>query len=501
MSVATATRPAPTAGPGRKTSAPQRAWRKLQRFVQNSVEVGKFLPDSTKDINLYLQYPGSSPAGRWLTRWFWKFSTHRLTRAGHWFFYLTMALAFFAAISLEIQTYIPFLYAMCFWVVAGWCVLFSTPKVSLKARHASVVTAGEPLLVDAEVTSTRRGGLFPAQDMNLVPSGLPVEIDAESPAGTPIGNLAPGESARLRMTLLPKKRGVFTLPGYRVESDFPFGLMNAYQRIPLPSPVTVYPAFTPLNDFALPTGSRFQEGGVALLAKQGDSFEFWGNREWREGDSQRDIDWRATARLGGEKPIVREWREEYFFRVGIVLDTLLPRPTGRWRGLIYGPRAYDVPKNWQSAFERAISLSAAIGDYMAREQYVVDIFAAGPTLHHLTVGRGTGYRDEILNILAGVEETSEEPVSQIEPELLANISRLTTVICVFLQYDDRRREFVELLRSTGVGVKVIITPPRAKEDEDEPDEENGSLTGTVTTLEQDTVLVDARAFALGLTAL
>ena len=51
----------------------------------------------------------------------------------------------------------------------------------------------------------------------------------------------------------------------------------------------------------------------------GESFEYIGNREYREGDNVRDIDWTATARLN--TPIVREYRDEYFLRVGVVLDT------------------------------------------------------------------------------------------------------------------------------------------------------------------------------------
>ena len=227
-----------------------------------------------------------------------------------------------------------------------------------------------------------------------------------------------------------------------------------------------------------------------------DSFEYWGNREWREGDSQRDIDWRATARLGGNTPIAREWREEYFFRVGIVLDTYLPRATGKWRGLLIGPRAYDPPKEWNDAFERAVSVSASVADYMAREQYIIDIFAAGPTFHHLTVGRGAGYKDEILNILAGVSDTQTDVLTAIEPELLESVSRLTTVICVFLEYDARRRAFVDLLRSTGVGVKVIVVPPLPKGYEIDDDSEPPAFAP-----EPDTVVVDARTFRSGVESL
>ena len=53
----------------------------------------------------------------------------------------------------------------------------------------------------------------------------------------------------------------------------------------------------------VPSGRRYQPGGIAMASKLGDSFEFIGNREYRDGDNLRDMDWRATARLS--RPIVR----------------------------------------------------------------------------------------------------------------------------------------------------------------------------------------------------
>ncbi|HEX2973224.1 MAG TPA: DUF58 domain-containing protein, partial [Tepidisphaeraceae bacterium] len=167
--------------------------------------------------------------------------------------------------------------------------------------------------------------------------------------------------------------------------------------------------------------------------------EFIGNREYREGDNVRDIDWRATARLC--KPIVREYRDEYYLRVAVVLDTHIPK----------GAKASD-----REAFEGAVSVAAAISDFMARQEYLVDLFAAGPNLYHLTAGRSLAYLDQILDILACVQENPAEPFEVIEPEIMENLSRITTVICVFLDWNPARRDFVERLRQQGAGVKVVI---------------------------------------------
>lgn len=263
-----------------------------------------------------------------------------------------------------------------------------------------------------------------------------------------VGTLAPGESRAVRLELTCGKRGVYTLPGWRLSSDFPFGLVNAYRIVRERSKLIVHPAFLPLRTLDLPTGRRWQPGGILTAASAGDSFEYAGNRAWREGDSLRDIDWRATARhfggLGGGL-VVREWREEYFLRVGVILDTHVPKA---------GSKAARAAR--LETLERAVSVCAALSDALAERDYLVDLFAAGPKLLHLTAGRGLAYKEQILDELALVGPTDDEPLSQVAPKLAEDLEKLTTVICLLLDWDEPRRAFVDELRAQGVGVRIAL---------------------------------------------
>ena len=77
-------------------------------------------------------------------------------------------------------------------------------------------------------------------------------------------------------------------------------------------------------------------------------------------------------------------------RAAVILDTHVPGGLGR------------AAQERRDAFERAVSVAAAVSDFMARQDYLVDIFAAGPNLYHLTAGRSLAYLDQILDILACV---------------------------------------------------------------------------------------------------
>jgi uncharacterized protein (DUF58 family) len=202
--------------------------------------------------------------------------------------------------------------------------------------------------------------------------------------------------------------------------------------------LTVYPKFDPIDRMELPMGKRYQPGGMAFVASRGESVEYIGNRDYREGDNVRDIDWRATARLN--RPIVREYREEYFLRAAVILDTHVPQTS---------------PESCAD-FERAVSLCAACGDYMNRSDYLVDILAAGTDLHHLLAGRGLASLDQMLDILAGVESRSRSPWEQLSPVIGENLERITAVICIFLDWDETRRDFATELLKQGAAVKCVV---------------------------------------------
>jgi uncharacterized protein (DUF58 family) len=375
-----------------------------------------------------------------ISRWLWRIYSQRLTGAGRWFAVATALFVGYGGTSLQLQGFVLSAYASALWWVALLAMAVYRPRVRLVARSATRVCAGETLHVDVEVEQL---GRLRGADLVVIPHRLPGPIDSVPDEGVMLGDLRRGHISRVRIGLKCTKRGAYLLHGFRVETGFPFGILRARRTFGEERQLLVYPKFSPLARLALPTGRRYQPGGVALASVIGESFEYLGNREYREGDNPRDIDWRATARM--QRPIVREWVEEYMLRVAVILDTHVPKELAR-REL----------QERREAFERAVSVAAAVSDYMARQDYLVDIFAAGPNLYHLTAGRSLAYLDQILEILACVDENPDEPFEVIEPQIAEMLSRISTVICVLLDWNEARREFVHRLSVQGVAVKVII---------------------------------------------
>jgi uncharacterized protein (DUF58 family) len=395
----------------------------------------------TKDIGDYLFLRGA------ISRWLWRIYTQRFTPAGRWFLLATAIFIVYGGASLQLQAYVAALYAFAIWFVAATALLAYRPRCLLSFRLPLRIGAGETLVADVEI---EQRALLRGADLLLLPHRLPYEISCVPSQGLALPDLGPGETAQVRVHLHCTQRGTYTLHGFRIESGFPFGILRSRQTFHQPQTLLVYPKFNPISRIELPTSRRYQPGGIAMTSQLGESFEYLGNRDYREGDNPRDIDWRATARA--QRPIVREWVEEYMLRAAVVLDTHVP---GALRGKAAARRRDD--------FERAVSLSAAVSDYMARQDYVVDLFAAGPNLYHLTAGRSLAYLDQILDILACVEENPAEPFDAIAPEIAELLERLSTVICVFLDWNQARREFALRLRAGGIAVKVIVVSEQRTE--------------------------------------
>lgn len=370
-----------------------------------------------------------------LVRGLWAFWFRSLAPGGRYFFLATLLFFLYGGATLEAGAFVPLGYALVVWGVAFAARWLERPRVELRARHFERIAAGQELAVQVDVKNVKSSALAGAR---LIAHRLPDAIDTVGSEGVVLPMLESGEETQVQLELSPRRRGVYELHGFRVETAFPFGVLYAARAVEKQWRLLVYPKFEPLERFDLPQARRFQPGGVAFVAARGESVEFIGNRDYREGDQVRDIDWRATARLS--RPIVREFREEYFLRAAVVLDTHVPVPS---------PATL-------ADFERAVSLCAACGDAMNRFDCLVDVLAAGPNLYHLLAGGGLASLDQMLDILASVDSTEEAPWETLVPALEANLEQISSVVCLFLDWDEARRDFADALAQGGAAVKIVV---------------------------------------------
>jgi uncharacterized protein (DUF58 family) len=154
---------------------------------------------------------------------------------------------------------------------------------------------------------------------------LDCEVHDHHPAGIEADGLprrlalAAGQWGELRYQARPVARGEarFTRTELRIFS--PLKLFQVRRFSGEPSQIRVYPNFRALARYTLlATDNRLSQIGVLQVRRRGEGMEFHQLREYRQGDSQRAIDWKATSRTA--RLISREYEEEKDQRVLLVVD-------------------------------------------------------------------------------------------------------------------------------------------------------------------------------------
>jgi uncharacterized protein (DUF58 family) len=123
----------------------------------------------------------------------------------------------------------------------------------------------------------------------------------------------------LRYQVRPVARGEARFGRAELRLFSPLGLWNSRRLCGEETPVRVYPNFRALAKYTLlATDHRLSQIGVLQVRRRGEGMEFHQLREYRQGDAQRAVDWKATARTA--RLISREYEEEKDQRVLLVID-------------------------------------------------------------------------------------------------------------------------------------------------------------------------------------
>lgn len=140
-------------------------------------------------------------------------------------------------------------------------------------------------------------------------------IEHASP-GPPLNSVLPAKGhAEVEVERVAERRGRLALGAVTVATRYPFGLFRAWTRLPLRAGVDVYPTPAPRasEPAALPA---FVHHGAGDLGTGAD--DFVGLRPYREGDSPRQLDWKALARERGL--VVKQFGGDQAARVWIDWD-------------------------------------------------------------------------------------------------------------------------------------------------------------------------------------
>ncbi len=192
--------------------------------------------------------------------------------------------------------------------------------------------------------------------------------------------VAADAAASFAYRLRPVARGDEVFAGTQLRLHSPLRLWQQSRIAGLPQRVRVYPDFAPLTRFALFSAEQASRlMGAHLRRRRGEGTDFQQMREYRIGDSLRQIDWKATARA--RKLISREYQDEKNQQLVMLLDT---------------GRRMMASEGGLSHFDHVLNASLVVSYLALRQGDAVGLLASGGQSRWVSPKRGMGGIDTLL---------------------------------------------------------------------------------------------------------
>ncbi|PQZ88422.1 MULTISPECIES: DUF58 domain-containing protein [Pseudomonas] len=278
------------------------------------------------------------------------------------------------------------------------------------------------------------------QVFDHVPDGLGVENMPQNIA------LKPDEHSELGYRLRPSRRGHFRFSRCEIYLPSPLGMWSSRRFIQAEDVTRVYPDFARLAGAQLlGVDNWLSQLGVRQYPRRGLGLEFHQLREFRDGDSLRQIDWKATARQ--RTPIAREYQDERDQQILFMLDC------GRRM------RSQDGEL---SHFDHALNACLLLGYVALRQGDAVGLSTfAGDQPLYLPPAKGTSQLNVLLNAVYDLDTTRRAADYQAAAsQLLARQKRRALVVVVTNVRDEDDEALLTAVKRISRQHRVLVASLR-----------------------------------------
>lgn len=192
----------------------------------------------------------------------------------------------------------------------GW---FKPSTFEIKREVPSTLVVGIPQTIHLDIEPSTHSATVQFYDhvpqrLKVTAGHLPIEL-----------KLPAHQSAQIGYEITPTQRGLEVFNTLQIRVLSRLGLWWFDKKISLPQKVKIYPNYTTLARYALLAAEQqLNQMGINRRPRRGEGQDFHQLREYREGDSIRQIDWKASARI--QNLVTREYQEARDQEVLILVD-------------------------------------------------------------------------------------------------------------------------------------------------------------------------------------
>jgi len=219
------------------------------------------------------------------------------------------------------------------------------------------------------------------------PVRQPLDVHDHHPGGWTVTGLPQrvrlrvGETSTLTYQVCPPSRGAFTFDGTALRLLSPLRLWRHLRHAGTVQAVRVFPDTAPLTRLAWLSAERASHlVGAHLQRRRGEGTDFHQMRDYRIGDSLRQIDWKATRRA--RRLISRDYQDETNQQVLLLLDS---------------GRRMLARDGELSHFDHALNACLLIAHLALRRGDGVGLFTTGGAPRWVPPQRGAGALAALIN--------------------------------------------------------------------------------------------------------
>ena len=318
--------------------------------------------------------------------------------------------------------------------VLGLSRLLARRRLSVTAVRSTLPTrirVDQPVDVELRVSTTRRLATVVLEEELPEPFGQPVRL--------PVPLLPAGEEVQHGYRFTARRRGVFQVGPLVAEWADPFGLTRKRVEIAPAETVIVHPNVESVQDRI--TSREWEDPPIRPPQSKPwpSGFEFYGMRDYVNGDDPRRIIWTASAKTD-DRYLVRESEQGITDRVTLLLDTDVE---------------HHAPGDPSETFERAVRAVASLGVRHLADGFSVTLDANGTRLAKAL--RGPRARIPLLDRCAEVQ-LETVPLARSLERLFLDRQRNTHNVLVtpYLDGDAARRIRILLERGTSVLLVLVV---------------------------------------------
>jgi uncharacterized protein (DUF58 family) len=334
-------------------------------------------------------------------------------------------------------------------LVGVWSLASALLAVTALVDVLWVRRAG-PLEVSRAVPSSLAVGVTQAVTLSVANLGarrLALGVFDHHPPGMEVRGLpralelAPGERASFEYQLKPLARGRVRFAQVELSLVSPLGLWLRRVRAGEELEARVYPNFRAIARYELlAAANRTGQLGVKRRPRRGEGLEFHQLREYREGDSLRQIDWKATARL--HRAVSRDYEEERDQQIVFLLDC---------------GRKMHARDEQLSHFDHALDAVLLLTHVALRQGDAVGLLTFSGEPRHLAPRKGSQQLRRVMNAVYDLESgTHASDYLAGAAALAGSLEKRALVVVVSNLRDEDHEELLAAARLLGRRHLVLV---------------------------------------------